>query len=174
MRSAFTKWTLGVAVGLFTGAVAIAMTTEQAWADSCSGATIAHSSADCLTAVISNGSQTLSLTNACSNLGVVAVEVKTIDEGGEGTVVSLQVLFTASTVTESTGSASDATYTNARCCPASGICAITDCDTTDGVINDYDHADHCHHIDATTGAVFTAGNEITHGVLTYTPPPPAD
>ena len=170
MKNALTRWAFGAAFGLIVSAAGISITTGQAWAESCSGTTIRHGSADCLTAVFSNNRQTLSLTNECSDLGVVTAEVKVINYGPEGTVVSLQALSTSTAVTESIVNDEDAKYTNARCCPTSGICDNTHCDTTNGVIDDSSHATHCRHIDDTTGAVIRAGTEITNGVVTYTPP----
>ena len=46
----------------------------------------------------------------------------------------------------------------------------TDCDTTDGMIDDMSHKTHCRHIDDTIGSVIRAGTEITEGVVTYTQP----
>ena len=170
MKSALTKWVFGAAVGLIVIAVGISITTEQARADSCAETSIGHRNADCLTAVFQTGRQGLSLTNECSELGVVTAEIKVINYGSEGTVVSLQALSSSEAVTEIIMNDEDATYRNARCCPASGICDITDCDTTDGVINDSSHATHCRQIDDTTGSVIRAGTEITNGELFYTPP----
>ena len=170
MKSALTRWAFSIAFGLIMSAVGISIAAEQARADSCAETSIGHGNADCLTAAFSNNRQTLTLTNECSSLGVVTAEVKVANYGPEGDVVSLQALSTPAAVTESIVNDADATYTNARCCPASGICDITDCDTTDGVINDLDHADHCRLIDATTGEVIRAGTEITNGELFYTPP----
>ena len=157
-------------MGLIASTVGIGIATEQAWAETCSATTIGHGSSDCLTAVFSNNRQTLSLTNECSGLGVVTAEIKVINYGSEGTVISLQALSSSEAVVETIVNDADATYTNARCCPSSGICAITDCDTTDGVINDSNHAAHCRLIDDSTGAVTRTGTEITNGVVTYTPP----
>ncbi len=84
--------------------------------------------------------------------------------------MSLRELSTAEAETETIVGDADATYSNTRCCPDSGICAITYRDTTGGVINNLDNADHCHFIDATTGSVINAGDEITNGELFYTPP----
>ena len=114
--------------------------------------------------------QTLTLTNECSNLGVGTAEVKVINYEADGDFVSLRELSTAEAETETIVGDADATYSNARCCPDSGFCAITYCDTTGGVINNLDNADHCHFIDATTGSVINAGDEITNGELFYTPP----
>ena len=170
MKNALTRWTFGAAFGLIVSAAGISIATEQAWAESCSGTTIAHGSADCLTAVFQTGRQGLSLTNECSGLGVVTAEIRVINYGSEGTVISLQALNSSEAVVEIIANDEDAKYTNARCCPTSGICDITDCDTTNGVIDDSSHATHCRHIDDTTGAVIRAGTEITNGVVTYTPP----
>ena len=170
MMSTLTRWAFGVTVGLIASTVGISITTEQARAESCSGTTIGHGSADCLTAVFQTGRQGLSLTNECSGLGVVTAEIKVINYGSEGTVISLQALSSSEAVVEIIANDEDATYRNARCCPTSGICAITDCDTTDGVINDSNHATHCRLIDDSTGAVTRTGTEITNGVVTYTPP----
>ena len=170
MKSALTRWVFGAAFGLIVIAVGISIATEQARADSCTGTTIRHGAADCLTAVFQTGRQGLSLTNECSGLGVVTAEIKVINYGSEGTVTSLQALNSSEAVIETIVNDEDATYRNARCCPASGICDITDCDTTDGVINDSSHATHCRQIDATTGEVIRAGTEITNGELFYTPP----
>ena len=170
MKSALKRWAFGAAFGLIVIAVGISITTEQARADSCTGTTIRHGAADCLTADFQTGRQGLSLTNECSGLGVVTAEIKVINYGSEGTVTSLQALNSSEAVVEIIVNDEDATYRNARCCPTSGICDITDCDTTDGVINDSSHATHCRHIDDTTGAVIHAGTEITNGVVTYTPP----
>ena len=81
MKSALTRWAFSAAFGLIVSAVGISITSEQAWADSCSGTTIAHRSASCLTVNFSNNRQTLSLRNDCSNLGVVTAEVKVINYG---------------------------------------------------------------------------------------------
>ena len=170
MKSALTRWAFSVAFGLIVIAVGNSITAEQARADSCTGTTIRHGAADCLTADFQTGRQGLSLTNECSGLGVVTAEIKVINYGSEGTVTSLQALNSSEAVVEIIVNDEDATYRNARCCPTSGICDITDCDTTDGVINDSSHATHCRHIDDTTGAVIHAGTEITNGVVTYTPP----
>ena len=171
MMNTLAKWTFGVTAGFLAGAVAIAMTTGPAWADSCSGASIAHGNADCLTVAYSNGRQTLFLTNACPDLGVVTAAVKVINYGGEGTAWSLQALSTSETLIETIVNDDDATYSNARCCPASGVCAITDCDTTDGVIDDMGHKTHCRLIDDSTGSLnalyLERGAEITNGVVTY-------
>ena len=112
----------------------------------------------------------MSLTNECSGLGVVTAEIKVINYGSEGTVISLQALSSSEAVVEIIANDEDATYRNARCCTTSGICAITDCDTTDGVINDMSHKTHCRLIDDTTGVVITQGVEITNGEVTLTPP----
>ena len=174
MKSALTRWAFGAAFGFIVSAVGISITTEQAWADSCTGTTIRHGSADCLTAAFSNNRQTLSLTSECSGLGVVTAEVKVIDLGTEGPVIYLWTLNNSTPFVTHISNNSDATYTNARCCPTSGICDITDCDTTDGVINDSSHKTHCSYIDNTTG-VITSGNEITNGQVIHTPPtPPSD
>ena len=169
MKNALTRWALGAAFGLIVSAAAISIATEQAWAESCSGTTIRHGSADCLTAVFSNNRQSLSLTNECTGLGLVTAEVKVINFGPEGTHYTLRPLSNSTplgtTITNGPG-----TYSNARCCPTSGICGITDCDTTNGVIDNSSHATHCRHIDDTTGAVIRAGTEITNGMVTYTPP----
>ena len=170
MRSALTRWAFAAAFGLIVSAVGISITTEQAWADSCSGTTIGHGSADCLTVVFQRGRQGVALTNECSGLGVVTAELKVINYGSEGTVTSLQALSSSETLVEIIANDEDARYTNARCCPTSGICDNTDCDTTNGVIDDDSHKTHCRLIDDTTGAVIRAGTEITDGVVTYTPP----
>ena len=170
MKSALTKWVFGAAFGLIVIAVGISITTGQARADSCTGTTIRHGAADCLTAVFQTGRQGLSLTNECSDLGVVTAEIKVINYGSEGTVTSLQALSSSEAVVEIIVNDEDATYRNARCCTTSGICDITDCDTTDGVIDDLSHKTHCRHIDDTTGSVIRAGTEITNGEVTYTPP----
>ena len=170
MKNDLTRWAFVAAFGLIVSAAGISITTGQAWAESCSGTTIGHRSTDCLTAAFSNNRQSLSLTNECSGLGLVTAEVKVINYGPEGTVVSLQALSTSTAVTESIVNDADAAYTNARCCPTSGICGITDCDTTNGVINDSSHSAHCRLIDDTAGTVIRAGTEITNGVVTYTPP----
>ena len=170
MKNTLTRWICGAAFGLIVGAVGISITTEQARAESCSGTTIGHRSADCLTAVFQTGRQGLSLTSECSGLGVVTAEIRVINYGSEGTVTSLQALNSSEAVVQIIANDEDATYTNARCCTTSGICAITDCDTTDGLINDTDHKTHCRLIDDTTGSVIRAGTEITNGAVTYTPP----
>ena len=71
MKSALTRWAFSIAFGLIVSAVGIAITTEQARADSCAETSIGHGNADCLTAAFSNNRQTLTLTNECSSLGVV-------------------------------------------------------------------------------------------------------
>ena len=81
MKSALTRWAFSVACVLIVSAVGISITTEQAWADTCSGTTIGHGNADCLTANFSNGRQTLSLTNECPGLGAVTTEIKVINLG---------------------------------------------------------------------------------------------
>ena len=169
MKSALTRWAFGAAFGLIVIAVGISMTTEQAWADSCTGSTIGHGNAGCLTANFSNGRQTLSLTNECAGLGAVTAEIKVINLGPDGPIIYLWELLDSTPFVTHLRS-DDATYTNARCCPTSGICDITDCDTTDGVITDSSNAAHCDHVNDTTGAVNTQGVEITNGVMTYTPP----
>ena len=169
MKSSLTRWASRAAFGLVASAVAISITTEQAWADSCSGTTIGHRSADCLTVAYSNNRQTLSLTSECSGLSVVNAEVRIVNLGTDGPIIYLQELRNSTPFVSHLNS-DDATYTNARCCTTSGICAITDCDTTDGVINDSSHKTHCDGIDDSTGAVISAGTEITNGVVTYTPP----
>ena len=169
MKSALTRWAFSVAFGLIVSAVGISIATEQARADSCSGTTIGHGNADCLTANFSNGRQTLSLTNECSGLGAVTAEIKVINLGPDGPIIYLWELLDSTPFVTHLRS-DDATYTNARCCPTSGICDITDCDTTDGVITDSSNAAHCNHVNDTTGAVNTQGVEITNGVVTYTPP----
>ena len=40
MKSALTRWAFSVACVLIVSAVGISITTEQAWADTCSGTTI--------------------------------------------------------------------------------------------------------------------------------------
>ena len=168
MKSVLMRWVFGAAFGLIVSAVGILITTEQAWAASCSGTTIGHGSADCLTVSYSNNRQSVSLTSECSGLGVVTVETKTVNST-DGTVFSLHPLSNSTPLGLSIHN-SVAIFSNARCCPTSGICAITDCDTTDGVINDSSHQTHCRHIDDTTGTVTSTGTEITNGVVTYTPP----
>ena len=81
MMNALAKWTFGVTAGLLAIAVAIAMTTEQAWADSCSGTTIGHGNADCLTVAYANSRQTLTLTSECSGLSDVTAQVRIINLG---------------------------------------------------------------------------------------------
>ena len=169
MKSALTRWAFSVAFVLIVSAVGISIATEQARADSCSGTTIGHGNADCLTANFSNGRQTLSLTNECSGLSAVTAEIKVINLGPDGPIIYLWELLNSTPFVTHLRS-DDATYTNARCCPTSGICDITDCDTTDGVITDSSNAAHCNHVNDTTGAVNTQGVEITNGVVTYTPP----
>ena len=127
----------------------------------------------CLTATFSNGRQTLSLTNECSGLGVVKAEVKVVNLDPDGPIIYLRGLHDSTPFVSHLNG--DATYTNARCCPTSGICAITDCDTADGVINDSSHASHCRLINDTTGQIITggqitAGTEITDGELVYPSP----
>ena len=170
MKSALTKWTFGVTVGLIMVAAGIAITTEPSWADSCSGTTIGHRNADCLTATYTNNSETLTLTNECSSLGIVTAELRARHNGPIGIFTVLRTL-PDSTPLEYTISPSDGRHLYQRCCTTSGICAITDCDTTDGAIIDTSHKTHCTHINDTTGVVNTAGTEITNGVVTYTPPP---
>ena len=169
MKSAIMRFAFGAAFGLIVVAVGISITTEQARAESCSGTTIGHRNSACLTAAYSNNRQTLSLTNECSSLGVVTAEVKTHNNGPEGLVTGL-IELSNSTPWVYTILREHGIYTNARCCTTSGVCAITDCDTTNGVIDDSSHKTHCSDIDNTTGAVITAGNEITNGVVTHTPP----
>ena len=169
MKNALTRWAFGAAFGLIVGAVGISITTEQAWAETCSGTTIGHRNADCLTVAYSNNRQTLSLTSECSGLGDVTAEVKIINLGTDGPIIYLWQLIDSTPFVSHLRS-DDATFTNARCCSTSGICDITDCDTADGVINDSSNAAHCSHINDTTGVVNTQGNEITNGVVTYTPP----
>ena len=135
MKSAITRLAFGAAFGLIVSAVGISMMSEQAWADSCAGTTIGHRNSDCLTAAYSNNRQTLSLTNECSSLGVVTAEVKTHNNGPEGLVTGL-IELSNSTPWVYTILREHGIYTNARCCTTSGVCAITDCDTTNGVIND--------------------------------------
>ena len=171
MKSALTRWAFSVAFVLIVSAVGISTTTEQAWADSCTGTTIGHGNADCLTANFSNGRQTLSLTNECSGLGAVTTEIKVVNLGPDGPIIYLRELLDSTPFVSHLRS-DDATYTNARCCPTSGVCDITDCDTTDGVINDSRNAAHCRLINDTTGEIIlggqiTAGTEITDGVLIY-------
>ena len=171
MKSALTRWAFCAAFGLIVSAVGISLTTEQAWADSCTGTTIGHGNADCLTASFSNGRQTLSLTNECTGLGAVTAEIKVVNLGTDGPIVYLWQLLTSTPFVTHLNS-DDATYTNARCCPTSGVCDITDCDTTDGVIDDSSNAAHCRLINDTTGEIIlggqiTAGTEITDGVLIY-------
>ena len=173
MKIATRRWAVGAAFGLIVSVVGISIATEQARADSCSGTTIAHRNADCLTATFSNGRQTLSLTNECSGLGVVKAEVKVINLDPDGPIIYLRGLHDSTPFVSHLNG--DATYTNARCCPTSGICAITDCDTADGVINDSSHASHCRLINDTTGQIITggqitAGTEITDGELVYPSP----
>ena len=170
MKSALTKWVFGIAFGLIVIAVGISITTDQTWADSCTGTTIRHGAADCLDADFRESKRTLFLTNECPDLGVVTAEVKVINYGSEGTVFSLQALSTSETLIETIVNDDDAIYTNARCCPTSGICDITDCDTTDGVINDTSHTTHCRLIDDSTGRIIRAageGAEITNGTVTF-------
>ena len=113
----------------------------------------------------------MSLTNECSDLGVVAVEVKIQHPGDADPVGGLHTLTNATTlITTLAVNDPGSTYTNARCCPDSGICAITDCDTTDGVINDMSHKTHCTEIHDFNGDVQRPGTEITNGVVTFTPP----
>ena len=169
MKSALMRWAFSVAFVLIVSAVGISTTTEQAWADSCTGTTIGHGNAGCLTANFSNSRQTLSLTNECSGLGAVTAEIKIINLGPDGPIIYLWELLNSTPFVTHLRS-DDATYTNARCCPTSGICDITDCDTTYGVITDSSNAAHCNHVNDTTGAVNTQGVEITNGVVTYTPP----
>ena len=169
MKSALTRWAFSVTFVLIVSTVGISTTTQQAWADSCTGTTIGHGNADCLTVNFSNGRQTLSLTNECSGLGAVTAEIKVINLGTDGPIIYLWELLNSTPFVTHLRS-DDATYTNARCCPTSGICDITDCDTTDGVITDSRNAAHCNHVNDTTGAVNTQGVEITNGVVTYTPP----
>ena len=171
MKSILMGWVFRAAFGLIVGAVGISIATEQARADSCSGTTIRHGAADCLTAAFSNNRQTLTLTNECSGLGVVNAEIKVVDLGPDGPIIYLRGLLDSTPFISHLRS-DDATYTNARCCTTSGICAITDCDTTDGVIDDTSHASHCRLINDTTGQIITggqiiAGTEITNGVLVY-------
>ena len=169
MKSALTRWAFAAAFGLIVSAVGISITTEQAWADSCTGTTIRHGSAACLTVAYSNNRQTVSLTSECSGLGVVTAEVKVINFGPEGTAIFLEPLSNSTPLVSHLRN-TDGTYSNARCCPTSGICDNTDCDTTNGVIDDDNHKTHCRLIDDTTGAVISAGTEITDGVVIYTPP----
>ena len=169
MKSAITRLAFCAAFGLIVSAVGISMMSEQAWADSCAGTTIGHGSADCLTVAYSNNRQTLSLTNECSGLSDVTAQIKVINLGPDGPIIYLWELLDSTPFITHLRS-DDATYTNARCCTTSGICAITDCDTTDGMINDSSNAAHCNHINDTTGMVITQGDEITNGVVTHTPP----
>ncbi len=173
MKSALTKWAFSLVFGLVVSAVGISITTEQARAASCAETSIGHRISDCLTVDYSNNRQTLTLTNECSGLSDVTAEVKIINLGTDGPIIYLQELHYSTPFITHLRS-DDATYTNARCCPASGICDITDCDTTDGVIDDTSYKTHCSLIDDTTGALLTAGAEIINGVLIYTSPPPDD
>ena len=166
MKSILMRWTFGAVFGLVVSAVGISIPTERAWADTCSGTTIAHGSADCLTASFTHNRRTMTLTNECAAIGVVSAEVRVQHPGDAEPTAGLREVHSPSTITttllvNNPGS----TYTNARCCPTSGICAITDCDTTDGVIDDTNHKEHCTYIHNQTGAITRPGNEITDGEL---------
>ena len=154
----------------------------HAWAniDECSVTTVNHTSADCLTADITNNGLHLSVANACTLtgssgvLGKVVAEVSVsnwnLDQPGGGTVngtlVYLRTLTTSTPFGSSIRNSSDSEYIGVGCCPADGICANTDCDTTDGVINDSAHASHCYLIndDGTLGTVYS-DTEILNGQL---------
>ena len=164
----------GVTAGLSSG---------LSWAeDSCSGTTIAHSSADCLKATFSNNNTTLALENECtysgnSVLGKVNAEVKisnwALDQPDgsvkTGTLVYTRTLTTGTSVSSSiSGGTGDSQFIAARCCPAAGICQKTDCDTTNGVIDDTNHSSHCYLVNDTTGKVVSGVKDIKNGVVEYT------
>lgn len=164
----------GVAAGLFS---------EQSWAeDKCPGSTIGHRNADCLKATLSNNSKTLALENECTYLGnrvlgKVVVEVRVSNwplDQPDGSVKTGTLYYTKSLTTGTSQSASvgggdgDSQFIAARCCPASGICMKTDCDTTNGVIDDTSHSSHCNLINDSTGRVVSGVRDIANGIVTYT------
>ena len=125
MKNALTRWAFGAAFGLIVSAAAISIATEQAWAESCSGTTIRHGSADCLTAVFSNNRQSLSLTNECTGLGLVTAEVKVINFGPEGTHYTLRPLSNSTPLGTQSGIAPGPIRTRAAARPPASATSPT-------------------------------------------------
>ena len=154
----------------------------HAWADACGDPTVNHMSADCLTAVISNDGQRLSTQNVCTHpgssllLGKMVAEISVSNwqlaqpDGTTttGTHVFLRTHSNTDTISTSIPQNSlDSRYTQVACCPSDGICDRTDCDTTDGVIDDGLHTSHCFQINDSDGTLMEeySGKEIQNGQL---------
>ena len=160
-----------------------ALFSERSWAkEKCPGTTIAPASADCLKATREHTNTTLTVENECVYeggrvLGKVAVEVmisnwETVQPDGTTAASDHVYIKTLTTnqpdTTSLDGSKGPSSFVAARCCPDLGICQKTDCDTTNGVIDDTEHKSHCYLIDDDTGRVVDGVEEIEDGVVTET------
>ena len=159
-----------------------AMGGGHAWADvwpgECSVTTVDHTSAYCLVAVISLEGKNLSTQNVCTDpgshvvFGTVVAEISVRDSvvQPDGVITSSTEVYLKSHGNSDALSASLppdslSVYTQVGCCPSEGICDWTDCDTTDGVIDDRTHASHCFDINDSDGTIMHSGKEIEYGQL---------
>ena len=163
MKRTTRKLMLGFGMSAALLAFATGQSRAQDW-NSCDTTTIAHRSASCVTASVTARRTSLSITNECSSLGPVAVEIGYKNMGGDGNYEHISFVRRSS----DTSLVGGGTYGHVRCCSSQGICQTTDCDTTNGVIDDFAHRTHCDQINNSTGRVKTEGMEITNGQITVT------
>ena len=164
-------------VGVVYAGFATAGPDVQEYCTNLARVTVAN--ADCLSASRSNNNTSLTAQNTCTRdatnvLGTVVMEVAISNwnlDLADGTtqVGDLYSQHTLSTSASRTYSFNDPSgnseYFWIRCCKDDGICYSTDCDTTDGVIDDLSNAPHCNHVDDTTGELRHGFDRIEDGVV---------